>query len=208
MTLKNKFAVHIYHKKQCHLIQYSLDTVPAAGLYKNKEQTNDLETNAASQTTLNSLTSYFFRTRNNACQKNSWFQFARLQTRRKFGFAAYLKPFQESRRLFFITQRVEEGGQRVVRDFFCCCLKGMDVFTWGRAVHPQSSSGSGNWMTCQHSSPLITRIMRSRIFLFFFFPQRDDTKTRLVISCRAALVIFLVMLPCTGQTHTHKEKQL
>lgn len=42
----------------------------------------------------------------------------------------------------------------------------------------------------------------------FFFPQRDDTKTRLVISCRAALVIFLVMLPCTGQTHTHKEKQL
>lgn len=72
MTLKYKFAVHICHKRQCHLIQYSLDAAPAAGLDKNKEQTNDLETNAASPTPLNSLTLHSFQTHNSAwtsCQK-------------------------------------------------------------------------------------------------------------------------------------------
>ena len=38
------------------LIQF----LPAASLYKNNEQSNDLETNADSQTTLSSLTFYSF----------------------------------------------------------------------------------------------------------------------------------------------------
>lgn len=49
-----------------------IEFLPVAGLYKNKEQTNDLETNAASPTTLNSLTLYLFQPHNNVwngCQK-------------------------------------------------------------------------------------------------------------------------------------------
>lgn len=162
--------------------------------YKNKEQTNDLETNAASQTTLNSLTLYLFQTHNNVwngCQK-LWFKFARLHEE-KVWVSSLSETVSGVEGAFFITQRVEGGG----RGLWVFCLKGMDVFTWhGAEPCIQPSSGTGSWMTCQHSSPLITSIMRSRIFLF---PQRDDTKTLpcnttsyflsccLVISCHAAL---------------------
>lgn len=132
MTLKNKFAEPICHKRQCHLIQYSLDTVPVAGLYKNKEQTSDPETNAASPATSNSLTLYSLRTPNNAwkgCQK-LWLQFARGAS---LGFLLS-ESVSGVQGAFFANPESGGGGQRAVGFLFQG--DGCVYMARSRAMHP------------------------------------------------------------------------